>query len=147
MKCPDDGCDCMRSDCLISGCVRCKAPASEVAPLPWCEACDAYHAVDSACPAMLSALEGTGRAFPTLPELPSLPSFTFPSAAEIAASVARNEHALLIEVAPYALRGLDMAIASLAVQDSKLDTAELEALKAKLQHWLGYGNVQIVRPL
>lgn len=68
-----------------------------------------------------------------------------PGIPDIAASIARNEHALLIEVAPYALRGLDMAIAAAAVQDNRLDVSELEALKTKLQFWLEPGNALVVQ--
>ncbi len=52
-----------------------------------------------------------GAQLPALPTFPGLPSLPDP-----AASIARNDKALLLESAPYAARGLDMAIAAAAVQ-------------------------------
>lgn len=116
MICDADGVtECNRSDCALNGCIASGAPESTAPDVVFIDL-----------------------PLPRLPQMPSLPGLP-----DIAGSIARNEHALLIEVAPYALRGLDMAIAAAAVQDNKLDTSELEALKAKLQFWLAPGNALV----
>jgi hypothetical protein len=57
---------------------------------------------------------------------------------EVAASIERNNRALLFEVAPHALRGLGLAIfdASNEPAHSGDRCAELCALKAKFEAWI-----------
>jgi len=60
------------------------------------------------------------------------------SAHEIASSIARNSKALLLEVAPFALHGLELAIFKAALEEPARRggrVVELCALKAKLKDW------------
>ncbi len=57
---------------------------------------------------------------------------------EVAASIERNTIALLLEVAPHAIHGLDLAIFKAAQEARFGDTrmGELHALKAKFEAWV-----------
>lgn len=57
---------------------------------------------------------------------------------EVAASIERNSAALLLEVAPHVIHGLDLAIFKAAQEARFGDTrmGELHALKAKFEAWV-----------
>jgi len=59
-------------------------------------------------------------------------------AGEVAASIERNTKALLLEVAPFALHGIGLAIFAAAEQPAHRNDrcAELCALKAKFEDWI-----------
>lgn len=74
---------------------------------------------------------------PKLPELPGLPEIPdLVPGAELVASIERNANALLAEVAPYALHGLGLAIASAFNRGIGHEAHAAEQLKAKLEDWV-----------
>ena len=106
MKCTDDGVECRSAACAVE-CTR----------LAW----DRQNAAREEAP---------DSSRPTLDAIEVAP------AAEVAASIERNATALLIEVAPHALHGLGLAIASAFNRGIGHEAHAAEQLKTKLEDWV-----------
>ena len=90
---------------------------------PLCRYCN------SGLPGDLCTCCGPDSSRPTLTDLT-------PPGGEVAASIERNSTALLLEVAPHALHGLGLAIASEFNRGVGHEAHALEQLKAKFETWL-----------